>query len=133
MYTFDETIVSDLYKDAYGFRPGQYFWTEWNEATAFDKQAIWDRLLKRHEMAMDEEAQREIAAINAFELEIAAALDLGAPSREDAVRWIVDALVLNEYDLMYGGSYICFLKGLPYRMSKMFDSVIKQIEIKEVA
>jgi hypothetical protein len=124
MYTFDETIVSDLHKDAYGYRPDAYFWEEWTQCGDDTRQAMWDNLLVELEQTRDREAQEQIAAINAFELEIANALDVGASSREDAVRWIVQGLELSDIDMMYGGSYICFLKGLPYRMAAMFDNAI---------
>jgi hypothetical protein len=124
MYTFDETIVSDLHKDAYGYRPDAYFWEEWTQCGDDTRQAMWDNLLVELEQAREREAQEQIAAINAFELEIANALDVGARSREDAVRWIVQGLELSDIDMMYGGSYICFLKGLPYRMAAMFDNAI---------
>ena len=124
MYTFDENIVSDLHKDAYGYRPDAYFWEEWTQCGDDTRQAMWDNLLVELEQTRDREAQEQIAAINAFELEIANALDVGASSREDAVRWIVQGLELSDIDMMYGGSYICFLKGLPYRMAAMFDNAI---------
>jgi beta-lactamase class D len=124
MYTFDENIVSDLHKDAYGYRPDAYFWEEWNQCGDNTRQAMWDNLLVELEQAREREAQEQIASINAFELEIANALDVGARSREDAVRWIVQGLELSDIDMMYGGSYICFLKGLPYRMAAMFDNAI---------
>lgn len=132
MYTFDGNIVSDLHKDAYGYRPREYFWAEWNNSTDADKQHIWDRLIQDLQLAMEEEAQQEIAAINAFELEIADALDLGAPSREDAVRWIVDGMNLSDVDIMYGSNYICYLKGLPYKMAYLFDNVVNSM-MKEAA
>lgn len=132
MYTFDGKIVSDLHKDAYGYRPSEYFWAEWNNSSDADKQHIWDRLLQELQISMELEAQQEIAAINAFELEIANALDLGAPSREDAVRWIVDGMNLSAVDFMYGGDYICCLKGLPYKMAYLFDNVVKTM-MKEAA
>lgn len=127
MYTFDGNIISDLHKDAYGFRPREYFWAEWNNSSDADKQHIWDHLLQDLEAAMDLEAQEQIAAINAFELEIANALEVGARSREDAVRWIVQGLDLDDVDLMYGGSAICYRKGLPYKMAAIFDNAINQL------
>jgi len=127
MYTFDGNIVSDLHKDAYGFRPREYFWAEWNNSSDADKQHIWDHLLQDLEAAMDLEAQEQIAAINAFEVEIANALDFGAQTREDAIRWIVQGLDLDDVDLMYGGGAICYRKGLPYKMAAIFDNAINQI------
>jgi len=127
MYTFDENIVSDLHKEAYGTRPTSFWWQFWNEATDVEKQIEWNELLEVHAVTMDREAQEKIAAINAFELEIATALDVGARSREDAIRWIVQSLELDDIDLMYGGSAICYRKGLPYKMAAIFDNAINQL------
>jgi len=127
MYTFDEKIVSDLHKEAYGTRPTSFWWQCWNEATDAEKQAEWDDLLEVHATTMDRADQEEIAALNAFELEIATAIDVGARSREDAIRWIVQSLELDDIDLMYGGSAICYRKGLPYKMAAIFDNAINQL------
>jgi hypothetical protein len=127
MYTFDENIVSDLHKDAYGFRPTAGWWDCWNYQDNAGKQAAWNTLLDDLEQANDREAQEQIAAINAFELEIATALDVGACSREDAIRWIVQGLDLDDVDLMYGGSAICYRKGLPYKMAAIFDNAINHL------
>lgn len=127
MYTFDENIVSDLFKEAYGTRPTSLWWQCWNEATNDEKQVEWNNLLEVHAVTMDRAAQEEIAAINAFEIEIANALDVGARSREDAVRWIVQSLELDDIDLMYGGSAICYRNGLPYKMAAIFDNAINHL------
>lgn len=44
-YTFDERSVSDLHKDAFGFRPGEYWWREWQAASMDEKQQLWDDLI----------------------------------------------------------------------------------------
>ena len=132
MYTFDESIVSDLHKDAYGFRPMSTFWDQWNASSDADKQHIWDHLLEELDYTVNREANEKIAAVNAFELEVANALDLGASSREVAVRWVVESMMLTEFDLSYGGSHICYIKDLPYSMAPLFDNAIKFL-MKEAA
>jgi hypothetical protein len=127
MYTFDENIVSDLHKEVYGVRPSSLWFQCWNEATDEEKQSEWDDLLESLAQTMDRQAEEEIQALNAFELEIASALDVGARSREDAIRWIVQSLDLDNTDLMYGGSAICYRKGLPYKMAAIFDNAINQL------
>ena len=126
-FTFDENIVSDLHKDAHGYRPTSLFWIDWNNGSNSYKQKMWNDLLEDHATEMESAAKAEVAAIKALELEIVNALDVGASSREDAVRWIVQGLELSDNDLMYGGSYICFLKGLPYRMAAIFDNTINYL------
>ena len=44
-YTFDELSVSDLHKDAYGFRPSESFWQEWTLANDDEKQYLWDSMI----------------------------------------------------------------------------------------
>lgn len=45
-YTFDDNQFSDLYKEAFGFRPdSEYF--EWLEqCSAAEKQCEWDHLIR---------------------------------------------------------------------------------------
>jgi hypothetical protein len=44
-YTFKELEVSDLHKDATGFRPQAEFWNQWATANDSEKQKIWDNLI----------------------------------------------------------------------------------------
>jgi len=38
-------FVSDLHKDAFGFRPDPSFWNEWNQADNEHRRHIWNNLL----------------------------------------------------------------------------------------
>jgi hypothetical protein len=50
MYTFSEELLSDLHKDARGFRPrSEWFWHDWNTSDDDGKQAIWDNLVEELE------------------------------------------------------------------------------------
>ncbi len=120
-YTYDERIVSDLHKDTYGFRPVSGWWQEWKEADEDGKQAIWDMLLESLDQTQAYERMRQEAAVDEFEANIAAALQLGATDRSQAIGWIVDSLELSETDLMYGGERICYELGLPFHMASVFD------------
>ena len=40
-YTFDENLVSDLHKDAYGFRPSQSFWATFAASNGVQFGLIW--------------------------------------------------------------------------------------------
>lgn len=44
-YTWDNLSVSDLYKDAYGVRPHDWFWEQWSSADDDRKQAMWDTMV----------------------------------------------------------------------------------------
>jgi hypothetical protein len=52
-YTFDEDTVSDLHKDAYGFRPGANFWSAWAAFNGDQKQVLWDSMLGTRERTLE--------------------------------------------------------------------------------
>lgn len=124
-YTFDESIISDLHKDARGFRPYCTWWKNWNTASNEDKQSIWDDLLD--ELAAETAHQRKLEekAIQDFEDRIKVLVNMGAKDRDTAVRWIVESLKLSETDKWYGGEYICHLLNLPFNMKEIFNRLVK--------
>lgn len=125
-YTFDENTVSDLHKDARGWRPREYFWNEWNAASDAEKQVIWDGLCKELDWEMEREAQAQARAIEEFEATILANISLGARDRESAIRWIIEANDPSEFDLQYGGGWACWSLGLPYHgYEKELDGICK--------
>jgi len=87
-YTFDENIVSDLHKDARGFRPAPHFWEQWVLSTDQRKQRIWDDLINEMKESMDRERRMEREAIKDFESDINLNIALGAGDRETALRWM---------------------------------------------
>ena len=109
-YTFDENTVSDLHKDAYGFRPCKFFWASWHEANDDFKQKIWDELIVELNKSMELEKQQQDAAIVATEARIQEILDTVAGStRQDAIRFLDDA-----YDCRGDISFLEFHLGVPY-------------------
>ena len=132
-YTYDERIVSDLHKEVYGSRPREGFWRQWNEATSDEKQAVWDDLCAAHEAEMADQREREDDAINNFEIRVEDLVDLGAPNRLTAIRWIVDGLELTENDLCYGADYVCYCLGLPYSCAGLFTEAVEALRQREAA
>jgi len=112
IYTFDENIVSDLYKDAYGHRPGQSFWEMWKTVTDRDRQEIWDNLLEALDRAVEQERAARTRAEHDFQFTIASLMHAGAKDFEMAVRWLHDANDTQgddeylEYKLGIGYGYI---------------------------
>lgn len=113
-YTFDENIVSDLHKDARGYRPRESFWAEWNDSSDFDRQAIWDSLCKELSAELDRERQAEARAALALTERLEQMYELGAKSEVQALQWIMEAEEFNSIDLQYGSSYFCYHFGLSY-------------------
>ena len=124
-YTFDENIVSDLHKDARGYRPLQYFWAEWDNSTDFDRQAIWDGLMRELAAEIAREQDAYARAEIEFHQRIQGAMLLGAADELTAIRWILEAEDLSEVDLAYGSDYIAFLFNLPYKGT--YDALIQTV------
>jgi len=118
MYTFDENIVSDLHKDARGFRPTEYFWEEWTQCGDDTRQAMWDNLCKELEETMDRERRLEAEAMIALHQRIQGTMLLGAKNEVQALKWIMEAEEFDDIDLRYGPSYFCYHFGLSYSAAK---------------
>jgi hypothetical protein len=129
-YTFDEKIVSDLHKDARGFRPSEYFWEEWTQCGDDNRQAMWDSLLRELEETMAEDRRREAQALADFGQQIIDNINRGADSIESAIRWILEAEGIGGYDLHYGADYVAFHFGLSYQNSfkDQITAAIKAME-----
>jgi hypothetical protein len=128
-FTFDEHAVSDLHKDAYGFRPSPEFSILWQCSSDEQKQEIWDDLIAtlRREMAAEEEKER--IAIGDFERGIQMNLAMGAEDRATAILWMLDG-TLEDWGLAYGGEHACYVFGLPFSMQTELDPVVEQLRIK---
>ena len=125
MYTFDEQIVSDLHKDARGYRPTEYFWEEWNQTGDDTRQAMWDNLLE--ELA-EETARQKDAYARAeidFHQRVQGTMLAGARDELTAIRWILEAEQFTNSDLAYGSDYVAYHFGLPYK--GLFDQQIQTV------
>jgi len=111
-YTWDTDLLSDLHKDALGFRPSREFFETWEFADADTRQAIWDDLIEELDEAMAREKEEQRLAIAEFEHRVMETIRHGAGDRKTAIRWIVDGLdVDGDY------SYACYKLGLPFEMA----------------
>jgi hypothetical protein len=90
-FTYDDALVSDLYKDAYGFRPSFGYLQYWKEASPEGKQYIWDELLAELANSIEREKQEEIYCLDKFEKLIAQTISYGAGDRETALRWLTSS------------------------------------------
>ena len=115
MYTFDESIVSDLHKDARGYRPTECFWEEWDQCGDDNRQVMWDSLLAELNAAMAAEREAETAALANFEAQLAAMKKSGAETTRQAIKWIFHAEKLDRYDLQYGASAVAYHFGMSYQ------------------
>ena len=120
MYTFDENIVSDLHKDARGFRPTQYWWDQWNLCSDDQKQTMWDALGQELSETMDRERKAEARAALALTERLEQMYELGAKDEVQALKWIIEAEEFDSFDLQYGADYFCYHFGLSYSAANEF-------------
>lgn len=119
-YTFDENLVSDLHKDARGYRPTQGFWDCWNYQDDLGKQAAWNTLLNELSREMDRERAEQAAALAAFRQRIADTIALGARDEVTALTWIFEAEQFDDFDLSYGSDYVAYHFNLSYSDARLF-------------
>jgi hypothetical protein len=119
-YTFDENIVSDLYKDARGYRPRDVWWTYWNNSSDTEKQQEWDGLIRELNEEMDRERHVEAMAVIAMHQRIQGTMLLGAKDEVQALQWIMEAEEFDNFDLQYGADYFCYRFGLNYSAKNEF-------------
>ncbi len=129
-YTFDEMIVSDLHKDARGYRPSEYFWEEWTQCGDDNRQAMWDSLLRELEDEMARQKDAYARAEIEFHQRVQGAMLIGAADEVTAIRWILEAEGLSKFDLAYGSDYVAFHFGLPYKglFDQQITAAIKAME-----
>jgi hypothetical protein len=134
MYTFNSNIVSDLHKDARGFRPTEYFWEEWDQCGDDNRQSMWDSLCRELEETMAAEQAAQEQALANFKTQIKEMRKLGAETTRQAIKWIFHAEKMDRYDLQYGADYVAYHFGMnyqnPYRavIQECCDQAIKTIE-----
>lgn len=87
-YTFDESIVSDLHKDAYGFRPSQSWWAMWAAFNPDQMQAEWDHLIEVMNESIEMERLEKERALAEFKALVQKTIELGAGDEETALRWM---------------------------------------------
>lgn len=126
-FTFDEDILSDLHKDARGFRPRMDFWGHWRASSSEEKQAIWDGLVVELEQSIAEENAAKAKAWADLEARVADLMSHGANDEQTALRWIVDSLNPSEQDLWYGGEWVCWSLGLGFDRAYVFNKACKEL------
>ena len=114
MLDFDSSIVSDLYKDAHGCRPGEAFWSAWERMTTTEQQQRYNTLCRSVEYAIAQEASEAEDAAVRFEQLISETITHGAADRQTAIRWLQDT---SDWPNDWRG--FCYEYGLPGRYFNM--------------
>ena len=121
-YTFADELISDLHKDAFGFRPRGDYFAWWDSLSNDEKQAEWNSLHETFVAREEAEHRLEAAAINRLEERIVVLREHGARSREMAIRWLDEA-----YETGGDVSFLEYNLGVPYGyLTKEFGSYFKR-------
>lgn len=117
MYTFDENVISDLHKDAYGFRPDSGFWATFAAFNPDQKQALWDSMLADLDRAIEDEEEGYKMAAEEFEARIDSLIH-DCSNRKAIVGWFLRAENFeNEIESFE------FVNGLPFGYLKKMGYV----------
>ena len=99
------TIYSEMYKDAYGFRPRGINTDSWTESQ-FNKEIDALEIVIREEETLRLEVEAEL--ILKFEDSVTNLMHSGT-NRERVIAWL-----MQEADAEDDPEYFCYKKGLPY-------------------
>jgi hypothetical protein len=86
-YTYDEMSLSDLHKDAYGFRPSAEFFKVWDYMSSQEKQEYWDSLLETVEQGIEQDRRMSALSVTKFKEALSKVMEV-AGSEETALRWL---------------------------------------------
>lgn len=100
-----QSIFSDMYKDAHGFRP-RFDCTDWTEEDFNDQLNYLDRVIKDNNK---QQIVREGLAISEFEKRMTTMIESYSIDRATALKWVHEAEETNGDD-----DYLCYTVGLPY-------------------
>jgi len=89
VYTYSDEHISDLHKDAYGFRPSADFMDMWKNGLSDEgRQAEWDYLCDRLEESIAREKEEAALAVSEFNHRVLETIRYGAGDEETALRWM---------------------------------------------
>lgn len=109
LYSYSDELISDLHKEAYGFRPSQSFWTVWNTSSVDEKQTTWDSLCHTADAESLRERQERVRREHDFQVRVASMMHAGCPDFDTAIRWLHDA-----HDTQGDDDYLEYCLGVSY-------------------
>ena len=110
------TSVYEMHKDAYGVKGRHY---NFKEMSNEDLQKELDHLCEVAKREREIEKEYEESAYQTFLKRIAEAQSLGAETKEDAIKWILQAEGLDKEK---DSGYICYSLGLGYDKEYLFET-----------
>lgn len=128
-HAFD--LLSDLYKDARGFRPSASFMEAFTAQSYAEQKAQWDKLCEELREREYEEAQAELRAQREFEQRIQGMVADYGIDRSTALKWDMESFEINissctDYycEAVQEIEHYLYLNGLSFRLFPMYVAEI---------
>ena len=123
-YTYSDELISDLHKDAWGYRPSENFYKHWDKSSPDEKQSVWEDLIDDMVKHDEEEAIAKKTKAKEFVKRLKETCKLGANNYKTALKWILDAeghaIDRNSWD----AGFLCYSFGLDFKYEKLFYHVL---------
>lgn len=123
MYTFSNDIISDLHKDARGYRPTQGFFDMWNESSDDTKQEVWDMLIQEMEYNQKEEARIEAHNLVKFRKLIRSVMNTASCNWKVALCYLADG---ENLDVNSELDYFLWNQGLGFADRNKISRLYKE-------
>ena len=123
MYTYSDDIISDLHKDARGYRPTEFFWEEWTQSPDNVKQEVWDMLCEEVEISMKEQEAAEATALVEFRKLIRSVMDTASCNWKTALRYLVDG---ENLDVNFELDYFLWNQGIGFNDRNKISKLYKE-------
>lgn len=121
-YTFDDSILSDLHKDAFGFRPSSSYFAHWRSLTDDDKQIEWENLCAAAEQGEQDQRDAEARNYARWQTRIEELIQMGARDKAAAIRWDMQAQRAEPGEV----SFYCYAHGLSWRVEDEIHAILKE-------
>lgn len=120
-YTFSNELISDLHKDARGYRPTEAFWNAWNFQDDEGKQVVWDMLIEEMQIRDAEEMELQRKALVELRASLRTIMNLMNCDWKVALRVLADA---EDIDLEQDFDYFLWNQGVGFddrnKISKLY-------------
>ena len=107
------TYISDVHKDAYGFRPRNSY----SDYSVVELRAELDSLCEAAEAEAKRIEEMETEGWKNLHNHFANLVNIGAKNFKQALQWDMAAEEVPEYDI----DYYCYLKGISYTKRRVLE------------
>jgi hypothetical protein len=121
-YTFENYLISDLHKEAYGFRPTQRFFDDWATYTDAEKQEVWDSLVATMQYEADLAKEVEAQSLSEFRERVRMIMNVMSCGWKRAVEALAQA---EKMDLSYEFDYFLWGQGLGFDDRKKIQNLFQ--------